>query len=127
MRDNKHINEHLIDNLTIQHMANHCSAFPVGHGMDCEIDVEPSKATVQCMTELEELQPHQFAQVFRAAKKTNLDIPSCEQAMRDYKNLKDWLTATLKEMNWLESKGVWTEAHKDKKNGEQITPRTWVF
>ena len=44
MRDNKHIDEHLIDDLTIQHMANHCSVFLARHGMDCEIDVEPSKA-----------------------------------------------------------------------------------
>ena len=86
--------------------------------MDCEIDMELSKVTVQCMTKLEELQPHQFAQVFRVAKKINPDILSCDQAMRDYTNLKDWLAAALKEMKQLESKGAWTEAHKDEANGE---------
>ena len=127
MRDNKHINEHLINNLTIQHTSNHCGVFLARHGMDCEIDVEPSKATVQCMTKLEELQPHQFAQVFRAAEKTNPDIPSCDQAICDYNNLNDWSAVALKEMKQLESKGAWTEVHKDEANGEQITPWAWVF
>ena len=47
--------------------------------------------------------------------------------MRDCNNLKDWLAAALKEIKQLESKGAWTEAHKDKANGEQITPCTWVY
>ena len=47
--------------------------------------------------------------------------------MGDHNNLKDWLEAALKETKQLESKGVWTEAHKDKANGEQITPCTWAF
>ena len=84
MRDNKHINEHLVENLAIQHTANHCSVFPAGHRMICEIDIEISKATVQHVTKSEELQPHQFAQVFRAAETTNLDIPSHVQAMCDH-------------------------------------------
>ena len=95
--------------------------------MDCEIDAELSKATAQCMTKPEELQPHQFAQAFRAAKKTNPDILSHDQAMGDHNNLKDWSAAALKETKQLESKGVWTKVHEDQANGEQITPCAWVF
>ena len=127
MKDNENIDEHLIDDLTIQHIVNHCNVFLARCRMDCEIDVEPTKATVQCMTKLEELQPHQFAQDFRAAERTNPKILSCDQAMRDYNNLKDWLAAALKEIKQLESKGVWTEVHKEEANGEQIIPCTWVF
>ena len=127
MKDNEHIDEHLVDDFTIQHIANHCSVFLAGYGMDCEVDMELSKATIQCVTKLEELQPHQFAQVFRAAKKTNPDILSYDQAMRDYNNLQDWLASALKEIKQLESKGVWTEVHKNEANGEQIIPCTWVF
>ena len=50
MRDCEHTNEHLVHNLTIQHTANHCSVFVAWCRMDCEIDVELSRATVQCMT-----------------------------------------------------------------------------
>ena len=127
MTDKEHIDEHLVNDLTIQHTACHCSVFLAGHGMDCEIDIELSKAMVQCVTKSEELQPHQFPQAFRAAKKTNPDILSHDQAVRDCNNLKDWSAAALKEIEQLESKGAWTEVHENKANGEQITPCAWVF
>ena len=71
--------------------------------------------------------PHQFAQVFKAAKKKNPDILSYDEAMRDYKNLKNWLAAALKEIKQLEVKGVWTKCHKSEAGNEQIIPCTWVF
>ena len=50
-----------------------------------------------------------------------------KQAMRDYKNLKDWLAVALKEIKQLEGKGVWTECLKSEAGNEQIIPPTWVF
>ena len=83
--------------------------------------------TRNCFQKLDELKPHQFAQVFKAAKKKNPDILSYDEAMRDHKNLKDWLAAALKEIKQLEGKGVWTECLKSEAGGEQIVPCTWVF
>ena len=83
--------------------------------------------TIACLAKLDKLPPHQFAQVFKAAKKTNPDILSYNEAMRDYENVKDWLAAALKEIKYLENKKVWMECHKLEANGEQIVPCTWVF
>ena len=74
------------------------------------------------------MSPHQFAQVFQAAKKKNPDILSYDKAMADKENLRAWLAAALKEIRQLESQGVWkTECRKSEANGKQIVPCTWVF
>ena len=91
--------------------------------MDCALSVE----TINCFQKLDELRPHQFAQVFKAAKKMNLDILLYDEATRDYKNLKDWLAAALKEIKQLKGKGVWTECLKSEAGSGQIVPCTWVF
>ena len=117
----------LVEDLTIQHIANHCSVFLALYGIDCEVDCALSVETINCFQKLNELMPHQFAQVFKAAKKKNPDILSYDEAMCDYKNLKDWLAAALKEIKQLEGKGVWTECHKLEAGNEQIVPCTWVF
>ena len=105
--------------LTIQHIANHCSVFLSLYGIDCEVDCALSVETINCFQKLDELMPHQFAQVFKAAKKKNPDNLLYDEAMRDHKN--------LKEIKQLEGKGVWTECLKSEAGGEQIVPCTWVF
>ena len=73
----------------------------------------PSTETIACLTKLNELSPHQFAQAFKAAGEKNPDVPSHEEVQRDCKNLKEWLAAALKEIRQLERKGsVWTECLK---------------
>ena len=71
--------ETIVDDLTIEHLAKHCSVCLASHGIDCEIETELSAEAVACLTKLDELPPHQFAQVFKAAGETNPDILSCEE------------------------------------------------
>ena len=47
--------------------------------------------------------------------------------MADYKNLKEWLAAALKEIRALESKACWVECLKSEAGDEPIIPCTWVF
>ena len=98
--------EPFVDNLIIEHIANQCSVYFASYGINCNIQGDLSKMTVQCLQKLDKMQPHQFAQVFKAAKKSNPDIFSYDEAMRDHENLKDWLAAALKEIKQLEGKGV---------------------
>ena len=63
------------------------------------------KWIVNYLQKLDKPQPHQFAQVFKAAKKKNPDILSFNKAMCNYGNLKAWLAAALKEIKQLEGKG----------------------
>ena len=86
-----------------------------------------STKTIACLTKLDKLSPHQFAQVFKAAGKTNPDILSHKEVHQDCDNIKKWLAAAKKEIEQLEQKGTWTECLKSKANGEQIIPCTWVF
>ena len=119
--------ETIVDDLTIEHIAKHCSVHFASHGIDCEIETEVSAETVACLTKLDELNPHQFAQVFKAAGKTNPDILSHEEVHRDCDNIKKWLAAARKEIEQLEQKGTWTECLKSEADGQQIIPCTWVF
>ena len=82
------------------------------HGVKHELEVELDEETVVCLAKLDKLDPHQFAQVFKAAKGKNPDALSHEEAMADYKNLKDWLASAPKEIRQLESKGIWVECKK---------------
>ena len=116
-----------MEDLTLQHIANQCSVYFASYGIYCEVDCALSKEAISCFQKLDELLPHQFAQVFKVAKKKNPDILSYDKAMRDYNNPKDWLAAALKEIKQLEGKGVWTECHKLEAGNEQIVPCTWVF
>ena len=68
--------ENFINNLTIEHVANHCSVHFASHGIDCEIETKLSAETIACLTKLDKLSPHQFAQVFKAAGEKNPDILS---------------------------------------------------
>ena len=45
-------------------------------------------------------------------KKSDPDLLSWDQAMRDYPNLKAWMEAIAKEINQLEEKGCWVETTK---------------
>lgn len=119
--------EPLVDDLTIEHIANQCQAYFASYGIDGEFKDDMTSEKLACLSKLDKLNPHQFAQVFKAAKGKNPDTLSYEEAMSDYKNLKDWLASSLKEIRQLEKKGVWTEVAKDEAKGEQIMPCTWVF
>ena len=119
--------EPLVDNLTIEHIANQCSVYLSSFGMECEMDADFSPEIVACLTKLDELPPHAFAQVFKAANKKNPDILSYDEVLNDYDNLQSWLAAALKEIKQLEDKKVWVECRKDEANGQQIVPCTWVF
>ena len=119
--------ENIVDNLTIEHVANHCSAHFALRGINCKIETEPSTETIACPTKLDKLSPHQFARVFKAAGKKNPDILSCKEVQQDCKNLKEWLAEALKEIRQLERNGVWTECMKSKADGQQVIPCTWVF
>ena len=86
-----------------------------------------SLCTIHSPARLDKLDPHQFAQVFKAAKGKNPDILSCEVAMADCANLKDWLASALKEIRQLKKKEVWVECKKSEAKGQQIDPCTWAF
>ena len=119
--------ETIVDNLTIEHIANHCSVHFALHGIDCEIETKLSAKTITCLTKLNKLSPHQFAQVFKAAGETNPDILSCKEVHQDHDNIKKWLAVARKETEQVKQKGTWTECLKSEANGEQIIPCTWVF
>ena len=119
--------EELVDDEMIEHIANHCQMHLVAHGVKHELEVELDEETVVCLAKLDKLDPHQFAQVFKAAKGKNPDALSHEEAMADYENLKDWLASAPKEIRQLESKGVWVECKKSEAKGQQINLCTWVF
>ena len=111
-----------MDDLTIEYIANQCSVYLVSYGIHCEVDCDLSKSAIDCFEKLDQLQPHQFAQMFKAAKKKNPDILSYNKAMHNYENQKAWLAAALKEINPLEAKGVWVECLKSEAGGEPIVP-----
>ena len=119
--------ENLVDNPTIEHIANHCCVHCASHRIDCEIEAELSSKTVACLTELDKSSLHQFAQVFKAAGEKNPNILPHEEAQRDCNDLKEWLATAPKEIKQLERKGVWTECLKSEAKGEQIIPCTWAF
>ena len=83
--------EPLLDDLTIQHIANQCSVNFTLYCIDCKVNCDLSKSKVDWLQKLDELQPHQFAQVFKAAKKKNHDILSYDKAMCHYYP-KNWYT-----------------------------------
>ena len=121
------VEEELITQDMIEHIANHCRIYLALYGIREEREVDLDEEAIVCLARLDELNPHQFAQVFKAAKGKNPDILSYEEAMADYRNLKDWLASALKEIRQLEKKGVWVECRKSEAKGQQIIPCTWVF
>ena len=91
--------ENIVNNLTIKHIADHCSVHFASHGIHCKIETKSSTKTIACPTKRDKLSPHQFIQVFKAAGEKNPDILLHKEVQRDCKNLKEWLAAALKEMN----------------------------
>ena len=81
----------LIENSTIDHVANHCSTCIASCGINCEIETELSTETVACLTKLDKLSLHQFAQVFKAAGEKIPNILSHEEVQRDFKKKSDSL------------------------------------
>ena len=78
-------------------------------------------------SQIDEMLPHQFAEIFKAGGKKNPDIYSYEEVQNDIEHLNEWLEAALKEIRQLESKNVWSECLKSEAKGRQIIPCTWVF
>ena len=71
--------ENVVNNLTIKHIANHCSAHFALHGIDCEIETKLSAETIACLTKINKLSPHQFTQAFkRRWKETSRNVLSLE-------------------------------------------------
>ena len=110
----------------VEVITSHCIAYLAACGMEGAHDLPVTPEVRACLTRLEEMTPLQVASVFKAAKKTNPDILSFDQAMRDYENLKEWLAAALKEITQLEEKKCWEEIRKSEAKGK-IVPCTWVF
>ena len=69
--------EALVDQETIEHVANHCQTHFAAHGNKHKLEVELDSKTTVCFAKLDESNPCQFAQVFKAAKGKNPGIPSC--------------------------------------------------
>ena len=124
---NDFVEEPLVENLTTEHITNQCRVYMAAFGIDCPIDVKLSEQILLCLSKLDELPPHAFAEVFKASNKKNPDILSYDEVLADIANRKAWLEAALKEIKQLEAKKVWVECLKTDANGEQIVPCTWVF
>ena len=90
--------ENPVDDLTIEHIANQCCVCFASSRIACETEAELSHETTACLTKLNKLSPHHFAQVFKATGKKNPDITLCEEVQRDHDNLKEWLVTALKEI-----------------------------
>ena len=60
-------------------------------------------------SQIDEMLPYQFAEIFKAGGKKNPDIYSYEEVRKDLEHLEEWLEAALKEIRQLENKKVWTE------------------
>ena len=75
---------------TIKHIANQCCVYFASSGIDCEVEAGLShQETIACLTKLDQLNPHQLAQVFKAAGKKNPDILTYKEVQQDYNNLKE--------------------------------------
>ena len=92
------VDEGLADNETIEHIANHCQTHLAAHGVKHELEAELDGEAMARLAKSDKLNPHQFAQVFEAAKGKNPDTLLCEEAMADCENPKDWLASTSKEI-----------------------------
>ena len=57
-----------------------------------------SKQILLCLTKLNKLTPHAFAQIFKVSNKKNPDILSYKEVMEDFANQRAWLEAALKEI-----------------------------
>ena len=82
------VEEELVNQETIEHIANHCQIYLALYGIKQEREADLDEEAMVCLARLDELNPHQFAQVFKAAKGKNPDILSYEEAMSDYENIK---------------------------------------
>ena len=69
-----------------------------------------------CFSKIDEMIPHQFAEIFKAGGKKNPDILSYKEVQNDIKNIKEWLASALKEIWQLENKKVWTKCLKSEAN-----------
>ena len=111
--------ENLVDDPTIEHIANQCCVHFASWGIDCQMKTESSFDAVACLTELnKKLSLRQFAQVFKAAGEKNPDTLSCEEVQRDCNNLEEWSAAALEGIKQLEKKGEQTEWSKFQAKGE---------
>ena len=106
--------ENLVDNLTIEHIANQCCVSFASHRVDCEIKTKLSPDTIACPTKLNKSSLHQVAQVFKAAGKKNPDNLLHEEVQRDCNDLKERPAAALKEIRQLGKKDMWNECLKSK-------------
>ena len=67
--------------------------------------------------------------IYLAKKKSDPDLLTWDQAMRDFDNLSEWTASLAKEIKQLEDKGCWVETTKDEAmtSGQKIIPCTWVL
>ena len=103
------VEEPLVESLTTEHITNQCCVYMAAFRIDCPINTKLSKQILLCLTKLDKLPPHAFAEIFKASNKKNLDILSYNKAIADLANQKAWLEAALKEIKQLKAKKVWIE------------------
>ena len=102
----------MITNFTNDLIKSQRSVYFAGFGINHDIYNEMAEGASACFCKIDEMLPHQFAEVFKAGGKKNPDILSYEEVQNDHENLKKWLASALKEIRQLEDKGVWTKCLK---------------
>ena len=119
--DNENV---VISDVGMHHVSKFCSAYFASFDPNFEsTKIEVAPICLSYIAGLDKISPHQFAQVFKEAKKKNPDIISYDEAMLDYTNLKDWLTAALNEIQLTEEKTYLDDCICNK----ALSPSTWVF
>lgn len=116
--------------LGMDHVTNIFCAYFASYGSNVNnFEVKIPSDAVSYLTQLDEMTPYQFTQVFKAAPKQDPDTLSYDEAMADLEHLKEWLAAAAKEIKQLEAKGCWVECLRSEaeQNGQKVIPCTWVF
>ena len=118
-----------VDGLNKNHLSNLVCAYHGSFGSVVTVDeVKAHYSDWKKFSNLDELQPDLFGQIFKARANKDPDTLSYNKAMSD-KYIIEWREAAAKEITQLKDKKCWEECLKSeaKDKGEQIIPCTWVF
>ena len=118
-----------VDGLDKTHLSNLVCAYHGSFGSVVTLDeVKAYYSDWKKFSNLDELRPDLFGQIFKARANKDPDTLSYNKAMSD-KYIIEWREAAAKEITQLSNKKCWEECLKSeaKAKGEQIIPCTWVF
>ena len=118
-----------VDSLDKDHLSNLVCAYHGSFGSVVTSDeVKAHYSDWKKFSNLDELRPDLFGQIFKAKANKDPNTLSYDEAMND-EHIIEWREAAAKEIKQLSDKKCWEECLKSeaKAKGEPIIPCTWVF